>query len=260
MDSVLIPSYDLTGKRALITGAGSGIGRAAALILAHYGVAVAVCDISRERADAVALEIRTAGGTAAAVQGDVSNADSVAAMFQQVDTAFGGLDILISNAGIGGEVKPILEQSEDAWDQVLSVNLKGAFLCGKQAAERMIAQGRGGRMIFTSSIAAYEGGGFHGPYGAAKGGLCTLVRTMAREWAPYGITVNAVCPGLTGTAINQEISNDPVLKEQFLAKIPLGRMAKPEEIASLMLYLATDAAAFITGTSIIADGGATIGG
>ena len=260
MDSIRFPSYDLTGKRALITGAGSGIGRAAALILAHYGAAVAVCDISLDRADAVVEEIRNAGGRAAAVQGDVSNAESVAAMFRKTDAALGGLDILISNAGIGGEVKPILEQSELAWDQVLSVNLKGAFLCGKQAAERMIAQGTGGRVIFTSSIAAYEGGGFHGPYGAAKGGLCTLVRTMAYEWSPYGITVNAICPGLTGTAINQEISNDPVLKEQFLKKIPLGRMAKPEEIASLMLYLSTDAAAFITGTSMIVDGGATVGG
>lgn len=260
MENIKIPSYDLTGKRALITGAGSGIGRAAALILAHYGAAVAVCDISRERAETVTGEIKAHGGKALALCGDVSNAGSVADMFQTMAEAFGGLDILISNAGIGGDVKPILEQSEQAWDQVLSVNLKGAFLCGKQAAAQMISQGTGGRVIFTSSIAAYEGGGFHGPYGAAKGGLCTLVRTMAHEWAPYGITVNAVCPGLTATAINREISADPELEKQFLAKIPLGRMAKPEEIASVMLYLSTDAAAFITGTSIIADGGATIGG
>lgn len=100
----------------------------------------------------------------------------------------------------------------------------------------------------------------HGPYGAAKGGLCTLVRTMAHEWAPHAITVNAVCPGLTCTDINREISEDPALYAEFVKKIPLGRMGKPEEIASLMLYLASDAAAFITGTSIVADGGATIGG
>lgn len=125
---------------------------------------------------------------------------------------------------------------------MIAVDLKGAFLCAKQAATRMIAQGQGGRMIFTASIAAYEGGGFHGPYGAAKGGLCTLVKTMAHEWAPYGITVNAVCPGLTRTGINEEISADPELEAQFLKKIPVGRMAEPVEIASLMLYLATDAA------------------
>ena len=260
MGSVQFPSYDLTGKRALVTGSGSGIGRAAAMFLAHYGARVIICDISRERAEAVVEEIRVDGGDAKAVQADVSDAESVNKMFCKMDELFGGIDILISNAGIGGEVKPILEQSEQAWDQVLSVNLKGAFLCGKQAAQRMIQQGTGGRVIFTSSIAAYEGGGFHGPYGAAKGGLCTLVRTMAHEWAPYKITVNAVCPGLTETAINQEISGDPVLKESFLAKIPLRRKARPEEIASLMLYLSTDAAAFITGTSMIADGGATIGG
>ena len=254
------PTYDLSGRRALVTGAGSGIGRAAALCLAHYGARVAVCDIQQGRAQQVAGEIAAAGGQAVAVQADVSDAQSVAAMFTQVDEAFGGLDILISNAGIGGEVKPILEQSEQELDQVLSVNLKGAFLCAKQAAWRMIDQGQGGRMIFTASIAAYEGGGFHGPYGAAKGGLCTLVKTMAHEWAPYGITVNAVCPGLTRTGINEEISADPELEAQFLKKIPVGRMAEPVEIASLMLYLATDAAAFITGAALIADGGATIGG
>ena len=254
------PTYDLTGRRALVTGAGSGIGRAAALCLAHYGARVAVCDVRLDRAQRVAGEITAAGGQAAAIQGNVADAQSVEAMFAQVDETLGGLDILISNAGIGGEVKPILEQSEQELDQVLSVNLKGAFLCARQAARRMIGQGQGGRMIFTSSIAAYEGGGFHGPYGAAKGGLCTLVKTMAHEWAPYGITVNAVCPGLTRTAINQEISADPELEAQFLKKIPLGRMAEPVEIASLMLYLATDAAAFITGASLIADGGATIGG
>lgn len=253
------PTYDLTGRRALVTGAGSGIGRAAALCLAHYGAQVAVCDIQMERAKSVTDEILSAGGQAVAVQGNVADAQSVADMFAQVDEAFGGLDILISNAGVGGDVKPILEQSEEAFDQVVSVDLKGAFLCAKQAAQRMIGH-QGGRMIFTASIAAYEGGGFHGPYGAAKGGLCTLVKTMAHEWAPYGITVNAVCPGLTRTGINQEISADPELEAQFLKKIPVGRMAEPVEIASLMLYLSTDAAAFITGAALIADGGATIGG
>ena len=254
------PSYNMSGKRALVTGGGSGIGRAAAMILAHYGAQVAVCDINGDRAVQVADEIRSEGGQAIPVQADVSRSESVTDMMENVVSVFGGLDILLSNAGIGGEVKPILEQSEEAWDSVQAVNLKGAFLCGKKAAEQMIRQGTGGRIVFTSSIAAFEGGGFHGPYGAAKGGVNTMVRTMAHEWAPHRITVNAVCPGLTDTEINRQISADPVLKEQFLAKIPLGRMAKPEEIASLMVYLSTDAAAFITGTSIVADGGATIGG
>lgn len=254
------PSYDLKGKRALVTGGGSGIGRAAAMILAHYGAQVAVCDINGDRARKVADKIRSEGGQAIPVCSDVSLADSVAAMVRTTVETFGGLDIMIANAGIGGEVKAILEQSEAEWDKVQSVNLKGAFLCGKTAAEQMIQQGTGGRIIFTSSIAAFEGGGLHGPYGAAKGGINTLVRTMAHEWAPYRITVNAVCPGLTDTEINREISADPELKAQFLSKIPLGRMARPEEIASLMLYLASDAAGFITGTSIVADGGATIGG
>ena len=115
----------------------------------------------------------------------------------------------------------------------------------------MIHQGRGGRIVITASIGAFEGGGHHGPYGASKGALVTLVRTMGREWAEYGITVNAVCPGLTATAINQGLLEDKALAESLLDKIPMHRMAQPEEIASAMLYLATDAAAFITGTTLI---------
>lgn len=258
--SFLMPTFDLAGKRAVITGAGSGIGQAAAIQLAHYGAQVAVVDIDSQRAADTVEQIRADGGNALPFAADVGSTEGVDQLFAKVVDAFGGVDILISNAGIGGQVLPLLDQDVDELERVLNVNLKGAFRCGTAAARQMIAQGNGGRIIFTSSIAAIEGGGFHGPYGAAKGGLCTLVRTMAAEWAPHHITVNAVCPGLTRTAINREIEADPALLEQFLSRIPLHRMARPEEIASLMLYLSTEAAGFITGTSIIADGGATVGG
>ncbi len=260
MYPIQIPTFDFTGKTAVVTGAGSGIGRAAAMELACYGANVVVADIALPAAQNTVSIIAENGGSALAVAVDVSDSAQVDRLIEQTVQHFGGLDIFISNAGVGGAVLPLLEQSEEEFCNVLSVNLKGAFLCGKAAARQMIAQGRGGRIIITASIAAIEGGGFHGPYGASKGGIVTLVRTMGREWAPYGITVNAVSPGLTATGINESLAQEPEVLNGLLDKIPLHRMAKPEEIASLMLYLATDSAAFITGTTLIADGGATTGG
>ena len=260
MYSIQMPCFDFKGKTAVVTGAGSGIGRAAALELAYYGANVVVADISASAAEATVAEITENGGSALAWVTDVSQSTQVDALVAATVERFGSLDIFISNAGVGGDVLPLLEQSEEEFERVLSVNLKGAFLCGKAAAKQMITQGKGGRIIITASIAAIEGGGFHGPYGASKGGIVTLVRTMGRGWAQYGITVNAVSPGLTATGINETLAQDPELLESLLDKIPLHRMAKPEEIASLMLYLATDSAAFITATTMIADGGATTGG
>lgn len=257
---VMIPTYDFQGKTAIVTGGGSGIGFAAAVQLAHYGANVVVAGVPAEQLEQAAAQIRAAGGVCEAVAADVSDSGQVDAMIARTVERFGRLDIFIHCAGIGGEVLPLLEQTEQMFDRVIEVNLKGVFLCTKAAAGQMIRQGGGGRIVNTASIAYIEGGGFHGPYGAAKGGVCTLTRTMAAEWAQYGIGVNTVCPGLTRTQINQTIQDDPALYRAFTEKIPLGRMAEPGEIASLMLYLASPAAAFMTGSVIVADGGATVGG
>lgn len=260
INGIFIPDYDFNGKVAVVTGGGSGIGRAIAVQLAACGAMVAVAGIPPKDCDSVRDEISAFGGKAISAPADVSDEAQTEAMLDRVLHEWGRLDIFISNAGTGGEVLPLLEQSVEEFDRVQAVNLRGVFLCGKAAARRMIALGNGGRIINTCSIAYLEGGGNHGPYAAAKGGVSSLTRVMASEWAQHGISVNAVAPGLTRTPINESLSLNREIFDNLISKIPLRRMAQPAEIASLMLYLASDAAAFITGTTIIADGGATIGG
>lgn len=256
-NGINIPDYNFSGKVAIITGGGSGIGYAAANQLAYYGANVVVAGIPAEQCVEAARQI---AGTCIAIPTDVSSPAAVDHLILETVRHFGKLDILVNCAGIGGEVLPLLDQSKEELDKVLSVNLGSIFLCGKAAAKQMISQGTGGSIINTASIAYVEGGGFHGPYGAAKAGVVTLTKTMASEWAEHGIRVNAVCPGLTRTNINREVQEDPALYRTLTAKIPLRRMAEPAEIAALMLFLASDAASFITGSIMVADGGATVGG
>ena len=255
-NGVLIPDYDFRGKVAVVTGAGSGIGYAAAMQLVHYGAQVVAAGLPAEAVEQAAASV----SGMSAIACDVSSREQADAMIEETVARFGRIDILICCAGVGGRVLPLLEQTEEDLDQVLAVNLKGIYHCARAAARQMIAQGSGGRIVLTSSIAYAEGGGNHGPYGASKGAVITLTRSMAAEWAQYGILVNAVCPGLTRTNLNREVWETPELYQELTAKIPLRRMAEPGEVASLMTYLCTEAAGFITGSIIHCDGGATVGG
>ncbi len=244
----------LSGKVALVTGASSGIGKATAMELARQGAAVVINYIGDAApADAVVEEIQRGGGQAIALQADVSNSGQVQTMIQQTIARLGKLDILVNNAGIE-QSQPFLEKSEQEWDRVIAVDLKGPFLCSQAAAREMARRG-GGTIINISSV--HEDLAFPGyaAYCAAKGGLRMLCRDMALELAPHHINVVNVAPGAIATPINTKTLEDPAKKAALEHEIPLGRVGQPEEVARLVAYLASDDASYITGTTVVIDGG-----
>ena len=252
----------LNGKVAWITGGASGIGRATALRFANEGASIVAGDVDSEGLESAVQEIEAGGGKALAVTGDVTNRDEVQSMVQTTLEAFGKLDILINNAGINrdglvvkvkdGEVKAM---GDEKWDSVLAVNLKGTFLCAQAAAVPMIEAGAG-RIVNTSSIGALGNIG-QANYAASKAGVIGLTKTLALEWARFGISVNCVAPGATKTQMTAGIPEK--LMEGLVAKIPMRRLAEPEEIAAAHLFFASDQAAYITGQVLFVDGGISVG-
>lgn len=245
----------LEGKVAVVTGGSRGIGRAIALALAGEGAAVAVN--YRERADAAAdvvAAIEGAGGKALAVQADVRDADAVKALMKTAKAELGGVGILVNNAGVLRD-NYLAFMSEAQWDEVVDTSLKGAFLCTK-AASRMMMSARSGRIINISSDAALTGDMQRANYCAAKAGLLGLTRAAARELAPYGVTVNAIAPGIIETDMTADMADDK--RETLLGLIPLGAFGQPEDVAAMALFLASDAARYVTGQVFPVDGGLSL--
>jgi glucose 1-dehydrogenase len=247
----------LDGKRALVTGASSGIGAAIASELGAQGAKVGINYRGNpEGAQAVARRIQTQHPHALPLQADVSKPEAVSRMFREVDQAWGGIDILVNNAGMDGERALGWEANLEAWRQVIEVNLFGAYYCAREALQRMVPQRSGVVLSITSvhEVIAWSG---YSAYAASKAGLSVLMRTLAQEAAPHGVRVLAVGPGAIKTPINQSVWSDPKGLKDLLEKIPLGRVGEPEEVARMVALLVSGAASYLTGCTVFVDGGMT---
>lgn len=250
-------SIDLSNKRALVTGANSGIGEAVALALAEAGADVAINYLDRpEEAERIAGEIRDKGRKALAIQADVSDERQVEAMFGRIDAEWDGLDFLVNNAGIDGPRAWCWESETDAWRTVLEVNLFGAYYCARQALKRMVPRGQGVILNMSSVHEVIPWSGYSA-YAAAKAGLSMMTKTLALETAPHGVRVLAIAPGAIRTPINDHVWKDPEGLADLNSKIPMGRMGEREEIANMAAVLVSDAASYATGTTLFVDGGMT---
>jgi len=242
----------LDGQVALVTGGGRGIGRATVLALAKEGAAVVVnYSRSREEAEAVAAQIVTAGGKAAAIQADVSDADQVERLIEETLARFGRLDTLVNDAGITRD-NLLLRMGEADWDAVLDVNLKGTFLCTKAAVRRMLRQ-KSGRIINVTSVVGISGQAGQANYAASKAGIIGFTKSVAREVASRGILVNAVAPGYIATQMTDALPAEH--RETLLRQVPLGRIGQPEDVAGVILFLCSPQASYVTGQVLVVDGG-----
>jgi NAD(P)-dependent dehydrogenase (short-subunit alcohol dehydrogenase family) len=248
----------LDGKVAVITGAGSGIGRVAASLFAAEGAKVVAADVKGGDAESAAAEIAASGGTATAVTVDVSDESQVAAMIDRAVDAYGGLDILFNNAGIfpaddGG----LLDTPPETWHQVMEVNLKGVWLGCRAAVPAMLASGGGSIVNVASFVALVGAATAQMAYTTSKGGVLAMTRELAVEYARQGIRANSICPGPIETPLLAELLADPERRQRRLVHIPIGRFGRPEEIARAALFLASDDASFVTGSALVVDGGIT---
>jgi NAD(P)-dependent dehydrogenase (short-subunit alcohol dehydrogenase family) len=255
--------FRLDQKIALVTGAGSGIGKEIALLYAAQGATVIVADIRQEAAAAVVEEIAAGDGRAHVLQLDVANEEQVRSSFERVVAEQGRLDILVNNAGVS-HVGNILETSFEDWTRVMSVNARGAFLCSKYAVQHMIAQQpQGGVLVNIASVAGQIGVERRFPYSTSKGAVISMTRSVAIDFVGQNIRANAICPGtihtpfVDGYVERNFADRKAEVMQELHARQPIGRMGRPEEIASAALYLASDEAAFVTGSLFTIDGGWT---
>ena len=248
--------FNLKDKVALVTGARRGMGKSHAVVLAAQGAKVVVTDIDLAECQMVAAEIKNNGGEALALKLDVTNKVEVDQVFDEAVKQFGRLDILVNNAGIYSP-KPFMEMTEEEWDRTININLKGEFLCAHRAAKEM-AKNNWGRIINIASIASGQvgvgiAGGAH--YTASKGGIIGMSETLAIELAPLGITVNVIAPGAIDTPMVQAAQMPKDVMDAMLARVPLKRIGRPEEISAAVVFLASEEASYVTGATLHVDGG-----
>lgn len=244
----------LKGRVAIITGAGSGNGRGIALRFSEEGVRIVAADLDPESARETANLVEDAGGEALAVRADVSRREQVSAMVEAATEQFGAIDILVNNAGVETLV-PLLDLEESEWDRIVDTNLKGAFLCAQIAARAMVSARTPGAIVNIASINAKIALAGQAHYTSSKGGLIMLTKSMALDLAPHGIRVNAIGPGVIETRMTERSLSDPERRAMLLSKVPLGRVGQPRDVANAALFLASDEASYITGTTLYVDGG-----
>jgi glucose 1-dehydrogenase len=248
----------LAGRRALVTGGDSGIGRGTCFELASHGASVAVNYLdSSEEADGMVETIATGGGRAIAVQMDVSREEDVTRAFAEARAAFGGLDLLVNNAGLEHPFE-LTEMPLEKWQQVIDVNLTGAFLCAREAARIMRADGSRGAIVNISSVHEHIPWARFSHYCASKGGMKLFAQTIAKELAPHGIRVVSVAPGAIATPINADVLADPKAREEIESEIPLRRWGEVEDVARAVAWVASDQADYVVGATLVVDGGMTL--
>ena len=249
--------FDLSGQAALVTGATQGLGLAIAGALAEQGARVVVSDLDGEACERVAAGLRSRGAQAVSLPGDLAHGSEVERVAELAQAAFGGIDILVSNAGIQGPHGPLAAVSDEDWQRVLEVNLCASVRLTTHLIPAMAARG-GGSVVLMSSIAGLRGNGAIGLYGVSKAALAQLARNLAVEWGPRGVRVNAVSPGLIRTPLAAGLLDDDAFLARRLQATPLRRVGEPEEIAGVVAMLASRAGGFITGHNLVVDGGTTI--
>ena len=247
-------SMRFAGQTAIVTGAGRGMGRAVALALAREGAAVVVGEVDGPSAAEAVGEIEAAGGKALAVVADIARVDDVRRLFKESVEAFGGLDILVNNAGIGIP-KPLVDYTEQDWDRQLDVNLKGMFFATQEAAKLMIPKRKGKIVNFASTAAFVSSSTPETAYDISKGGVRQLTISVAAELAPYNINVNAVAPGTIMTELTLRVLDTEEKMARAAAKIPLGRLGRPEDMVGPVLFLCSSDADYVTGHVLVVDGG-----